>query len=69
MQNYKNLLNAKLLKFHNYLMEGFRIGLKTFLHGLGYAQPLLSNCQKVNIKLFWGDNWGPKSPNLHDPYI
>ena len=27
----KNLLNTKFLQFHNYLMEGFRIDLKTFL--------------------------------------
>jgi len=27
----KNPLNKNFLKFHNYLMEGFRIDLKTFL--------------------------------------
>ena len=27
----KNVLNKKFLKFHNYLMEGFTIDLKTFL--------------------------------------
>ena len=29
-------LNTKILKFHNYMMEGFRINLKTFL---GLAMP------------------------------
>ena len=32
----KNALNTKFLKFHNYLMEGFKIDLKTFL---GLAMP------------------------------
>jgi len=32
----KNALNMEVLKFHNYLMEGFRIDLKTFL---GLAKP------------------------------
>jgi len=32
----KNALNTKFLKFHNYLMEGFRTDLKTFL---GLAMP------------------------------
>ena len=32
----KNALNTKVLKFHNYLMEGSRIDLKTFL---GLAKP------------------------------
>ena len=50
----------KFLKFHNYLMEGFKIDLKTFW-GLATIFP---NCQKVNIK-----HLGQKSPNLHDPYI
>ena len=27
----KNVLNTEFIKFHNYLMEGFRIDLKTFL--------------------------------------
>ena len=39
----------KVLKF-NYLMEGFRIDLKTFL---GLAMPN-QYCQKVNIKLVLG---------------
>ena len=30
---------------------------------------MLSNCQKVNIKVVWGDNLGLQSRNLHDPYI
>ena len=50
-------------KFHNYLMEEIKIDLKTFL---GLA--MLPNCQKVISSWFWGDNLGPKSPNLHDPY-
>ena len=32
----KNALNMEFLKFHNYLMEGSRIDLKTFL---GLAKP------------------------------
>jgi len=32
----KNLLNRKFLKFHNNLMQRFRVDLKTFL-GLGCA--------------------------------
>jgi len=39
-------------------MERHRIVIKKFLS-------LVTNSQKVNIKLvFWGDNMGPKSPNL-----
>ena len=48
-------------------MEGFRIDLKTFL---GLAMP--NQCSQIVRKWisgwFWGDNLGPKSPNLHDPY-
>jgi len=36
VSQYKNQLNTKFLKFHNYLMEGFRIDVKTFL---GLALP------------------------------
>jgi len=37
------VLNTEFLKFHNYLMEGFRIDLKTFL---GLAR--LTNTPKVS---------------------
>ena len=58
----------EFLKFCNYLIEGSRIDLKTF-----WAWLSLINTPKVpEIKYqagFWGDNFGPKSPNLHDAYI
>ena len=60
------MLNKKFLKFYNYLMEGFKIDLKTFL---GLAMPNLLipfNCQKLNYQTGFG---GPKFPNLHDPNI
>ena len=38
------MLNKKFLKFHNYLMEGFGINLKTFL---GLAWLCLTNTPKV----------------------
>jgi len=44
-------------------MEGFRIDLKTFL---GLAKPNQYS-QSVISSWFWCDNFGPKSPNLHDP--
>ena len=31
--------------------EAKQIGLSEDIFGLGYAQPILSNCQNVNIKL------------------
>jgi len=48
----ENALNMKFLKFYNYLMEGFRIDLKTFL---GWVS--LTNVPKVSeskIKLVLG---------------
>ena len=57
------------MKFHNYLVEGFGIDLKTFL---GLAMPNQYSPKLSESKYhagFWGDNFGPKSPNLHDPYI
>jgi len=47
-------------------MEEFRINLKTFL---GLAMPNLYSQSKYQAG-FWGDNFGPKSPNLHhDLYV
>ena len=36
VSQHKNVLNRKFLKFHNNLMQRFRVDLKTFL-GFGYA--------------------------------
>ena len=59
----------KFLKSHNYLMEGFKIDLKTFF----WAWLCLTNTPKLSESKyqigFGGDNLGPKSPNLHDFYI
>ena len=49
-------------------MEGFRIDLKTFL-GLAKSNQYSQSAKKQISSWFWGDNCGPKSPNLHDPYI
>ena len=54
----------KFLKFHNYLVEGFRINLKTFL-GLAMPNQYSQTLRKLISSWFWGDNFGPKSPNLH----
>ena len=48
-------------------MEGFRIDLKTFL-GLAMPNQWSQTVRKQISSWFWGDNLGPKSPNLHDPY-
>ena len=64
----KNALNTEFLKFHNYLMEASRIDLKTFL-GLVKPNQYSQSARKQISSWFWGDNFGPKSPNLHDPYI
>ena len=49
-------------------MEVFRIDLKTFL-GLAMPNQYSQTVRKQISSWFWGDNFGPKSPNLHDPYI
>ena len=61
----KNALNTEFLKFHNYLMEGSRIYLKTFL-GLAKPNQYSQSARKQISSWFWGDNFGPKSPNLYD---
>jgi len=48
-------------------MEGYRIDLKTFL-GLAKPNQCSHSARKQISSWFWGDNFGPKSPNLHDPY-
>ena len=58
----KNALNAEFLKFHNYLMEGSRIDLKTFL-GLAKPNQYSQSTRKQISSWFWGDNFRPKSPN------
>ena len=58
----------EFLKFHNYLMEGARIDLKTFLDLVKPNQYSQSDRKQIS-SWFWGDNLTPKSPNLHDPYI
>jgi len=64
----KNLLNRTFLKFHNNLMQWFRVDLKTTL---GLAKPIQysQTVRKQISSWFWGDNFGPKFPYLHDPYI
>ena len=54
-----------LKKFHNYLMEGFRIDLKTFL---GLAKPD-QYTPKLSESKYQAGFGVPKSPNLHDPNI
>ena len=49
-------------------MEGSRIDLKTFL-GLAKPNQYSQSVRKQISSWFWGDNFGPKSPNLPDPYI
>ena len=48
-------------------MEGFSIHLKTFL-GLAKPNQYSQSARKQISSWFGGDNLGPKSPNLHDPY-
>jgi len=64
----KNLLNRKFLKFHNNLMQWLRVDLKTFL-GLAMPNQYSQTVRKQMSSWFCDDNFGPKSPNLHDPYI
>jgi len=45
-------------------MEGFRIDLKTF-----WAWLCLTNTLKLSESKYQAGFWGPKSFNLHDPYI
>ena len=49
-------------------MQQFRVDLKTFL---GLAMPNQSSqlSESKHQAGFWGDDIGPNSPNLHDPYI
>ena len=49
-------------------MEGSRINLKTFL-GLAMPNQYSQSARKQISSWFWSDNFGPKSPNLHDPSI
>ena len=62
----KNALNTELLKFHNYLMEGSRIDLKTFL-GLATPNQYSQSARKQISSWFWGDNFGPKSQTFMIP--
>ena len=52
----------------NLLMQRFRVDLKTLL-GLAMPNQYSQTVRKQILSWFWGDNFGPKSPNLHDPYI
>ena len=49
-------------------MQRFRVDLKTFL-GLAMPNPCSQTVRKQISSWFWGDNFGPKSSNLRDPYI
>ena len=49
-------------------MEGFSIDLNTFLD-LAMPNQYSQTVRKQISNWFWGDNFGPISPNLHDPYI
>ena len=51
-------------------MQQFRVDLKTFL---GLATTYMPNQYSQSVRKqisswFWGDNFGQKSLNLHDPY-
>ena len=48
-------------------MEGSRIDLKSFL-SLDKPNQDSQSARKQISSWFWGDNFEPKSPNLHDPY-
>ena len=54
----KNLLNRKFLKFHNNLVQWFRVDLKTFL-GLAMPNQYSQTVRKQISSWFWGDNFGP----------
>ena len=49
-------------------MQWFRFDLKTFL-GLAMPNQCPQTVRKQISSWFWGDNFRPKFPNLHDPYI
>ena len=44
-------------------MQWFRVDLKTFL-GLAMPNQYSQTVRKQILSWFWGDNFGPKSPNL-----
>jgi len=56
----KNLLNRKFLKFHNNLVQWFRVDLMTFL-GLTMPNQCSQTVRKQISSWFWGDKFGPKS--------
>jgi len=64
-QSVSQQKNVKFLKFHNNLMQRFRVDLKDLTMPNQYFQTV----RKQISSWFWGDNFGSKSPNLHDPYI
>jgi len=49
-------------------MQRFRVDLKTSL-GLAMPNQYSQTVGKQISSWFWGDNFRPKFPNLHDPYI
>jgi len=52
--------------------EILKIFITILWKGLGYILGLNNTFKLSKRKIsswFWGDNLGPKSPNLHDPYI
>jgi len=49
-------------------MQRFRVDLKTSL-GLAVLNQYSKTVRKQISSWFWGDNFGAKSPNLHDPYV
>jgi len=53
----KNLLNWKFLKFHNNLIQRFRVNLKTSL-GLAMPNQYSQTVRKQISSWFWGDNLG-----------
>ena len=48
-------------------MQRFRVDPRSFL-GLAMPNQYSQTVRKQISSWFWGDNFGPKSPNLHDPY-
>ena len=49
-------------------MQWFKVDLKTFL-GLAMPNQCSQTVRKPISNWFCGDNFGPKSPNHHDPYM
>jgi len=58
----QSVVNRKILKFYNNLMQQFRVDLKTSL-GMAVPNQYSQTVRKQISSWLWGDNFGPKSPN------